>query len=110
MRSTLGIASLLLFLGGCATETGAARRGSVVELEPPDETCTPLGPVAVRMSTDLLMSEDTLAASAVTALRRKAALDGATHLVVSLPESRGLLAYGNVAAASGFEFLCPDQR
>jgi hypothetical protein len=109
MRSTLGIASSLLLLAGCATETGAARQGSGVVLGPPDEGCVPLGPVAVRMSTELLMSEDTLVASAVSELRRRAALDGATHLMVSRPESRGLLAYGSVAAASGLEFRCPDQ-
>jgi hypothetical protein len=111
MRSPPRAAPLLLLLvAGCATDTGAARQGSLVVLEPPDETCAPLGPVAVRMSTELLMSEDALLGSAVSELRRRAALDGATHLVVSRPESRGLLAYGTVAAASGLEFRCPDQR
>ena len=110
MRSSLSASLLLLLLAGCATENGAARQGSLVVLEPPDESCTPLGPVAVRMSTELLMSEDVLLASAVSELRRRAALDGATHLVISRPESRGLLVYGTNAAASGLEFRCPDQR
>ena len=110
MRSSLSASLLLLLVAGCATESGAARQGSLVVLEPPEGGCAPLGPVAVRMSTELMMSEETLLASAVTELRRRAALDGATHLVVSRPESRGVLAYGTVAAASGLEYRCPDQR
>jgi len=110
MRVFLPASLLMVLLAGCATESGAARDGSLVVLDPPDESCAPLGPVAVRMSTELVMSEDALLSSAVTELRRRAAQDGATHLVLLRPESRGMLVYGTVAAASGFEFRCPDQR
>jgi hypothetical protein len=110
MRSLRRGGLLFLLLAGCATETGA-RQGSPVVLELPDESCDPLGPVAVRMSTELLMPEDALLSSAVSELRRRAALRGATHLVVvSRPASRGLLAYSTTAAASGLAFRCQEQR
>ncbi len=102
-------ALLALPLAGCATATGTTPRGSLVMLDPPpDAHCAPLGRLAVRMSTELLMSEDALLASAVGELRRRAALEGATHLVVSRPASRAAMAYGTTAAASAVAFRCPS--
>ncbi|HTS83181.1 MAG TPA: DUF4156 domain-containing protein [Myxococcaceae bacterium] len=96
----------LLALGACAT--GEVRRvASPALLEPRDGSCTTLGQVSVRSSTELLMSEDALLSSAVNELRRQAALRGATHLVVSRPAFAATVAYGTTAAASGVAYRCP---
>ena len=97
---------LPLLVAGCVTGNATAPPAGGVLLEPPDETCEALGPVAVRMSTELLMPEDALLATAVTELRRWAAVRGATHLVVARPTSRGALAYGSTATASGLAYRC----
>ena len=93
-------------LAGCVTGGATAPPAGGVLLEAPDETCEALGPVAVRMSTELLMPEDALLATAVNELRRRAAVRGATHLVVARPASRGGLAYGSTATASGLAYRC----
>ena len=66
--------------------------------------------MVVRMSNELLMSEDALRATAVNELRWRAAVRGATHLVVARPASAASLAYGTTAAASGVAYRCPDPR
>ncbi len=99
-----------MLLAGCATGGGAEVNGILVLLQPPDEACDPLGSMGVRMSTELLMPEDALLASAVSELRRRAAMRGATHLVVARPSSRGAMAYGTTAAASGLAYRCPSSR
>ncbi len=102
------LTALLFLLEACATGGGAsAPSGGLVLLPPPDEGCDPLGAMAVRMSTELLMSEDALLASAVGELRRRAAMRGATHLVVARPSSPAAMAYGTTAAASGVAYRCP---
>ena len=63
--------------------------------------------MAVRMSTELLMSEDALLATAVNELRWRAGLRGATHLVVARPASVASVAYGTTAAATGVAYRCP---
>jgi len=98
---------LLVLLGGCATDT-AARVATLTALPEPDEHCTPLGGLAVHMSFGLVMSEDALLSTAVTELRARAAMRGATHLVVSRPPLSGMVAYGTTAAASGLAFRCPE--
>jgi hypothetical protein len=60
------------------------------------------------MSTELLLPEASLADSAVTELRRRAALRGATHLVLATPPTHGSLAYGTTAVATGFAYRCPE--
>ena len=60
------------------------------------------------MSTELLMSEDALLASAVNELRWRAAVRGATHLVVFRPPYRpAAVSYGTTAAATGVAYRCP---
>ena len=98
---------MLLLLSGCATGSGAGTEGSLVPFQPADADCDEIGPLAVRMSTDLVMPEDALLSSAVSELRRRAAMRGATHLVVAAPVSRGAMAYGTTAAASGVAYRCP---
>jgi len=106
-------ARLLLFLllslvSGCATSGAASPGAGSVLLEAPDQTCEWLGSMAVRMSSELLMSEDALVATAVNELRERAATRGATHLVVAHPSSPAVIAYGTTAAASGEAYRCPD--
>lgn len=101
---------LLLAVPGCATGSATAPVASSVALDPPDEGCQRIGPMAVRMSTDLLMSEDALLATAVNELRWRAGLRGATHLVVARPASAASVAYGTTAAATGVAYRCPDPR
>jgi hypothetical protein len=79
-----------------------------VRLEPPEDNCEPLGSLGVRTSTELLLPEGSLADSAVTELRRRAALRGATHLVLATPPAHGSLAYGTTAVATGFAYRCPE--
>jgi hypothetical protein len=102
-------AALLLILAvpACVTATGGAAVASSVVLESPDEGCERIGPMAVRMSTDLLMSEDSLLASAVNELRSRAAMRGATHLVVARPYSAASVSFGTTAAATGVAYRCP---
>lgn len=104
------LALLLLLLAGCATGSAAGAGGSLVVLEPPEGHCRPLGRMSVRMSTELLMSQDALLASAVSELRRRAADRGATHLVLSPRTSPAMVSYGTTAAASGVAFRCPLER
>ena len=101
---------LLLAVPGCATTGATAPVASSVALDPPDEECERIGPMAVRMSTELLMSEDALLATAVNELRWRAGLRGATHLVVARPASAASVAYGTTAAATGVAYRCPDPR
>jgi hypothetical protein len=111
MRTTAALLLLLpsvAMLGGCVTASAGAPVASSVALEAPDEGCERLGGVAVRMSTELLMSGDALLASAVNELRWRAAVRGATHLVVSRPPySAAAVSYGTTAAASGIAYRCP---
>ena len=107
-------AARLLFLlslvpvPGCVTATAGAPVPSSVALEAPDESCEWLGRLSVRMSTELLMSEDALLASAVNELRWRAAVRGATHLVVFRPPYRpAAVSYGTTAAATGVAYRCP---
>lgn len=100
--------ALLLLLSACATGGAGSPVASSVLLEAPDETCERLGPMAVRMSSDLLMSQDALRASAVYALQERAAARGATHLVVARSSSPAMVAYATGAAASGVAYRCPD--
>lgn len=101
-----GAALLLFAVAGCATAPVA----NSVAMEPPEEGCERIGPMVVRMSNELLMSEDALRATAVNELRWRAAVRGATHLVVARPASAASLAYGTTAAASGVAYRCPDPR
>jgi hypothetical protein len=99
---------VLTVLGaGCATGSAGATATGPVRLETPDDGCEPLGSLGVRLSTELLMPEDALVSSAVTELRRRAALRGATHLVLATPPTHGGLAYGTTAVATGFAYRCP---
>lgn len=110
MRPAAGLLLLLLAIAapGCVTASAAGPLASSVALEAPDEGCERLGRLSVRMSTELLMSEDALLASAVNALRWRAAGRGATHLVVSRPPyGPAAMSYGTTAAASGVAYRCP---
>ncbi len=64
--------------------------------------------MAVRMSTELMLSQDALLASAVYALRERAAMRGATNLVVAPVSRPAMVAYGTTGAASGVAYRCPD--
>jgi len=98
---------VLAFLGsGCATTSGA----EAVRVESPDDGCELLGPIAVRMSNELLLPEGALFDTALTELRRRAAMRGATHLVLATSPTHGALAYGTTAEAAGLAYRCPDQR
>ena len=99
---------LALLGAGCATGSGGATASGPVRLEPPDDGCEPLGSLGVRLSTELLMPEDALVSSAVTELRRRAGLRGATHLVLATSPTQGGLAYGTSAVAMGFAYRCPE--
>ena len=105
-----GTTLLLLTVSACVTATSPSVVSSSVLLEPPEEACQPLGPMGIRISNELLMSEDALLASAVSELRWRAAVRGATHLVVDRPPSSASVAYGTTAAASGVAYRCPDWR
>jgi hypothetical protein len=102
--------AVLLLLAACVTPSAGGSGLEPVLAEPPVEGCQSLGPVAVRMSTELMMPDDARLASAVNELRRRAVLRGATHLVVARPSSPALVAYGTTAAASGVAYRCPSQR
>lgn len=102
-----GLLLLIVAVAGCVTAGAAAPVASSVALEPPDEGCERLGRLSVRMSNELLMSEDALLASAVNELRWRAAVRGATHLVVSRPPySPAAVSYGTTGAASGVAYRC----
>jgi hypothetical protein len=111
MRTAARLALLLLLLvaaPGCVTASAGAPVVSSVALETPDEDCERLGRLSVRMSTELLMSEDALLASAVNELRWRAAERGATHLVVARPpHGPAAVSYGTTAAATGVAYRCP---
>jgi hypothetical protein len=102
------LTSLVLFLAGCATANANAPAPPAVLLEPPRERCAPLGTLAVRLSTELLTSEGALHASAVNELRRRAAVRGATHVVVARHSSAASMAYVSTASASGLAYRCPE--
>ena len=108
MRAALVL--LVLFLAGCAAASATSPAASAALLEAPEERCEALGALAVRMSTELLAPEDALHASALNELRRRAALRGATHLVVARASSPASMAYGTTAAASGIAYRCPEER
>ena len=108
IRAALG--SLVLAVAGCASTNATGPAAAAVLLEAPGETCEPLGAMAVRMSSELLLSEDARHASAVSELRQRAAVRGATHLVVARPATAASVAYGTTAAASGLAYRCPEQR
>ena len=108
MRAAL--ISLVLLVAGCATPSATVPAPSAVLLEVPADHCEPLGALAVRMSTELLAPEDALHTSAVNELRRRAAVHGATHLVVARASSPASMAYGTTAAASGIAYRCPEER
>jgi len=102
-------AALLLLLAApaCVTANAGAPAAGSVALETADEGCQQIGRLSVRISTDLLMSEDALLATAVNELRRRAAMRGATHLVVAArPYSPASVSYGTTATASGFAYRC----
>jgi hypothetical protein len=99
---------LLLALSGCVTTRASAPAAASVVPEAPDEACERLGPMAVRTSSEILLSEDALLASAVQELRERAAMRGATHLVVAPTPVPAVVAYGTTGAASGVAFRCPD--
>jgi hypothetical protein len=98
----------VLVVAGCASTNATGPAATAVLLEAPRETCEPLGAMAVRMSSELLLSEDVLHASAVSELRQRAAVRGATHLVVAQPATDASVAYGTTAAASGLAYRCPE--
>ena len=100
--------AFLLVLSGCVTAGAGATLASSVRLEAPDESCERLGAMAVRFSTEVLLSEDTLAASAVNELRERAALRGATNLVVAPVSQSAMVAYGTTGAASGVAYRCEE--
>ena len=110
MRPAAGLLPIVLIAAapGCVTASAAGPVASSVALEAPDEGCERLGPLSVRTSTELLMSEDALLASAVNELRSRAAVRGATHLVVSRPPyGPAAVSYGTTAAATGVAYRCP---
>jgi len=100
---------VVCLLTGCATDGAAERGASLTLLATPDEHCTSLGPVAVRMPLELMMPEDALLSTATTELRRRAALRGATHLVITTPPSAAMIAYGTTAAATGLALRCSEE-
>ena len=101
-------AVLVLLLSGCVTAGAGSPVASSVLLEAPDETCERLGPMAARISTELLISQDALRASAVHELQERAAVRGATHLIVARSSSPASVAYTTSAAASGVAYRCAD--
>lgn len=105
-----GAVLTFVLLTGCVTGSATAPATRPISLAPPEEGCEPLGPMAVRFSTDLLMPEEALRASAVDELRRRAAIRGATHLVVARPSNAAMMAYRSAATASGVAYRCPGLR
>lgn len=99
---------LFLLLCGCATGGAGSPVASSVLLEAPDETCERLGPMALRLSTEVLIAQDALRASAVHELQERAAVRGATHLVVLRSSSPATLAYATSALASGVAYRCAE--
>jgi len=108
VRQAAGSLLLLMALSGCVTAGGSAPVASSVRLEAPDETCERLGPMAVRLSTETLLSKDALAASAMNELRERAAMRGATNLVVAPVLRPAMIAYGTTGAASGVAYRCTE--
>jgi hypothetical protein len=106
-RSRHAVVALGVLVAGCATVNGGTTAAGEVRLETPDDGCEPLGSLGVRMSTELLLPEGSLLDAAVTELRQRAALRGATHLVLATPPTHGSLAYGTTAVATGFAYRCP---
>ena len=102
----LALPFLVLLAAGCATTA----KPSAVLVEAPEERCERIGALAVRTSTELLAPEDALHASALSELRQRAALRGATHLVAARTPSAASVAYGTTAAASGIAYRCPEDR
>jgi hypothetical protein len=98
----------LLLLSGCVTTGASAPMASAVRLEAPDETCEWLGPMAVRFSTEILLSDEALAASAMNELRERAAVRGATNLVVTPTSRPAMIAYGTTGEASGVAYRCAE--
>jgi len=99
---------ILLFFSGCVTAGASSPVVASVVREAPDEACERLGPMAVRTSTDLLISEDVLHASAEKELRERAAVRGATHLVVDPSSIPATVAYASSALASGVAYRCAN--
>ncbi|HEY3585685.1 MAG TPA: hypothetical protein VGK85_00970 [Myxococcaceae bacterium] len=98
----------LLVLSGCVTAGVGAPMASSVRLEAPDETCERLGPMAARFSTEILLSDEALAASAMNELRERAAVRGATNLVVTPTFKPAMIAYGTTGEASGVAYRCAE--
>jgi hypothetical protein len=108
-RSAAGfLPFFLLVLSGCVTAGASAPMASAVRLEAPDETCEWLGPMAVRFSTEILLSDEALAASAMNELRERAAVRGATNLVVTPTSRPAMIAYGTTGEASGVAYRCAE--
>ena len=99
----VALTSLVLLAAGCATTATP----SVALLEAPEEHCERIGALAVRTSTEMLAPEDALQASALSELRERAALRGATHLVAARTPSSASMAYGTTGFASGVAYRCP---
>ena len=108
LRIAAGLLLGVVALAGCATAGAPSAAVSSVVLEPPDGACALLGPMAVRTSSEILLSEDALLASAVQELRERAAKRGATHLVVAPTPAPAVVAYGTTGAASGVAYRCAD--
>jgi len=99
---------VFLLISGCVTVGAGSPVAASVLREAPDEACERLGAMAVRTSTDLLMPEDFLHASAEKELRERAAERGATHLVVEPSSSPATVAYATSALVSGVAYRCAD--
>ena len=108
MRTAATFLILLAALSGCVTAGAGAPIASSVRLEAPDETCERLGPMAVRFSAEAVLPEDALAALAMNELRERAAMRGATNLVVDRVSQPAMIAYGTTGAASGVAYRCPE--
>jgi len=107
-RPAAGFLSLLLALSGCVTSGAGAARADSVRLEAPPESCERLGPMAVRVSTETVLPEGALSASALNELRERAAARGATNLVVAPRSPPAVVAYGTTGAASGVAYRCGE--
>ena len=108
VRTPAGLLLVLVALSGCVTAGAGAPVASSVLLAAPDEGCERLGPMAVRLESEILISEDALLASAVEVLRERAAVRGATHLVVAPVSPPAAIAYGTVGKASGVAYRCTE--
>ena len=107
-RTATGLLVVLLSLVGCATTSASTPAAASVLLEAPDESCERLGSMTVWMPSEILISEDALLASAVNMLRERAAVRGATHLVVAPVSHPAIVSYGTVGKASGVAYRCAD--